>query len=428
MLHVGFGEADITPKPGSESPGGSARRIIEKVDDPLKVVAMVVRTEDGAAALVGIDTLFTPGELTAGARAAIAAKTEIPPDRILIGASHTHSGGPLATCFGSEADPEYGEKVRDKVGDAVIMAWNAMHAAEIGVGAEPAPGIAFNRRFLMRDGRQVTHPGKGNPRIVRVAGPTDPDVGVLAARLPGGDLLGLFVHFTCHSTVGRFGGFSADYAFDLREALRAQYSRPDLPVGFLLGAAGDVTQVDNLRPGTEFGAPWSRMMGRTLGASATRAIARMEWKAALDLRGVRTVVPIPIREPRDLKDEAPSEGLGSGADWEKIYAGERQFVERRRSRSPVVDCEVQAIRIGNLGLVTNGAEFFCQHGLDIKAASPLPTTWVTTLANDYIGYVGTATAYYAGGYEPRTARSAFLAPQAGQLLVEGSLAALGKVV
>ena len=34
----------------------------------------------------------------------------------------------------------------------------------------------------MRDGRQMTHPGKGNAEIVRPAGPIDPEVGVLAAR------------------------------------------------------------------------------------------------------------------------------------------------------------------------------------------------------------------------------------------------------
>src|SRR5437899_3010674 len=76
--------------------------------------------------------------------------------------------------------------------------------------------IAFNRRFLMRDGREVTHPGK--PRtphhadIVGPAGPTDPEAGVLAARNPKGDVTGLVVHFACHSTVVGGDLFSPDYA------------------------------------------------------------------------------------------------------------------------------------------------------------------------------------------------------------------------
>jgi hypothetical protein len=52
---------------------------------------------------------------------------------------------------------------------------------------------------------------------------------------------------------------------------------------------------------------------------------------------------------------------------------------------------------------------------------------VVSLANQWIGYVATPSAYYAGGYEPRTARSAKMAPWAGQALVEASLAALKSV-
>ena len=116
---------------------------------------------------------------------------------------------------------------------------------------------------------------------------------------------------------------------------------------------------------------------------------------------------------------------GSVAD--KIYARESEEVEKERAKRPVVPCEVQAIRIGDLGIVTNGAEFFCQLGLDIKVASPLARTWVVSLANQWIGYVATPSAYYAGGYEPRTARSAKMAPWAGQSLVEGSLTALKSI-
>ena len=63
----------------------------------------------------------------------------------------------------------------------------------------------------------------------------------------------------------------------------------------------------------------------------------------------------------------------------------------------------------------------------MTTASPFRPTWVVSLANDWVGYVPTPTAYYAGGYEPRTARSAKLAPWAGQSLIEGAMAALGKV-
>ncbi|HZY90890.1 MAG TPA: hypothetical protein VFE78_39065, partial [Gemmataceae bacterium] len=89
--------------------------------------------------------------------------------------------------------------------------------------------------------------------------------------------------------------------------------------------------------------------------------------------------------------------------------------------------EVQALRIGPLGITANGAEYFCEYALRIKRASRLKPSWFVSLANDYIGYVPTAQAFVGGGYEPRTARSSKLAPDAGQRLLETMLKALGRV-
>lgn len=427
MLHVGFAETDITPKLGSQSPGGMLARNLNAVHDPLKVVAMVIRNGSTSIALVGIDALFIGEEPTAKARAAIEKSTKIPGSHVLIGASHTHGGGPIMSCLGSESDPEYIEIVAARIVEAVETAYRSMHAAQIGEGTGHEPSISFNRRFLMRNGKQLTHPGKQNADIVHSAGPIDPDVGVLAARAPGGALLGLFVNFACHNTVVGGTGFTADYVYYLRDTLRKHYKRPDLPVGFLLGSAGDVTQVDNLRPGSEFGEEWGAIFGLALAAETAQAVGRMIWKDDLALAAAIKHVPIPIRDARDVDREKPESGLGSGDVVEKIYARERELVAKERSERPIIDCEIQAVRVGDLGVVTNGAEFFCQLGLDIKAASPFPKTWVASLANQYIGYVGTPSAYYAGGYEPRTARSAKMAPWAGQAIVETSLDALRAV-
>ena len=120
----------------------------------------------------------------------------------------------------------------------------------------------------------------------------------------------------------------------------------------------------------------------------------------------------------------PALGLGAGSVVDKIYARERELVEQERAKRPVIPCEVQAIRIGDLGIVTNGASFFASSDSTSRPParsrgrgwSALPTTGSATSP--------TPSAYYAGGYEPRTARSAKMAAWAGQSLVEGSLAAL----
>jgi neutral ceramidase len=183
MLQIGFGTADITPSIGAEIPGGFTKNVSKGIKDKLYAVACVVYDGTTPVALVGIDTLMISRPTVEAARRAIGKATKIPFDNILIGASHTHTGGPIIGCFGSEGDPEYLDKVAKAIGSAVGDAWNTLHASEVGIGVGQEGSISFNRRFLMRDGREITHPGKpGTPHheeIVMAAGPIDQDVGVL---------------------------------------------------------------------------------------------------------------------------------------------------------------------------------------------------------------------------------------------------------
>jgi hypothetical protein len=437
MLHVGFGVGDITPEVGMEMPGGFARRTGKGVREKLLASACVVHDGQTPVALVGLDALFITRPTVELARRKIASATKIPGDNVLLGANHTHTGGPVASCLGCDEDPKYIQKLVDGVVAAVTGAWNSLHAAEIGVGTGQEQGLAFNRRFLMRDGREITHPGKpGSPHhddIVAPAGPTDPDVGVLAARVPGqqGKVAGVVVHFACHSTVVGGDQFHPDYAGYLRKHLKAHYGE-HTPVVFLLGPCGDITQVDNLSAATESGPEHADRMGMKLAGEASRVVNRMTWLKEAPTAAVVETVAIAIRPEPDPERERPPYGLGSDNRPEQqvnaVYANERKLVAEERKRTPKLPCEVQALRIGPLGIATNGAEYFCEYGLRIKKASRHPTTWVVSLANEWIGYVPTAQAFVGGGYEPRTARSSKLAIDAGQLLAEGALKALAKVL
>jgi hypothetical protein len=430
MLQVGFGVGDITPAVGAEMPGGFSKRTGKGVADKLLAVACVVYDGTTPVALVGIDALFITKPTVEAARRLIQKETSIPGSNILIGASHTHTGGPMANCLGCDADPAYLDKVTREIAAAVGRAWHSLHASEIGIGTGTEAGISFNRRFLMRDGREITHPGKpGTPHhlgIVAPAGPIDPDVGVLAVRSPKGKVAGVVVNFACHSTVVGGDQFSADYAAFLRKHLQAHYGE-DTPVVFLLGACGDITQVDNRSAAKEFGREHANMMGMKLAAEAIRTIDRLAWLPEAPTAATVEVVPLAIRPEPDPDRERPAFGLGSGKSVEATYANERKLVAEERRTTPRIPCEVQGLRIGPLGIVTNGAEYFCEYALRIKKASPWKPTWLVSLANEWIGYVPTAQAFVGGGYEPRTARSSKLAIDAGQRLAETALKALGAV-
>ncbi len=430
MLQVGFGVADITPEAGMEMPGGFSHRKGKEARDPLLAVACVIHDGTSTVALVGIDTIAVLGTTVERSRRLIREATPIPADHVLIGASHTHGGGPVLTTAGADEDPAYIESLSRAVASAVGTAWRSLHAAEIGIGTGREDTIAFNRRFLMRDGREITHPGKpGTPHhgeIVGPAGPIDPDVGVLAARRPGGEVFGVVVNYACHGTVVGGDRFTADYAGYLRTHLKARYGA-ETPVGFLLGACGDITQVDNLSTAVEYGPDYADMMGRKLAAETVRAIGRTTWLEEAPVSAAVETVMLPIRPDPDPDRERPAFGLGTGPIFEEAYVKERRLVAEERARTPEIPCEVQAIRVGPLGIATNGSEYFCEYGLRIKRCSPMRPTWVVSLANEYIGYVATAQGFVSGGYEPRTARTSKMSVDTGQRLVEASLRALGKV-
>jgi hypothetical protein len=428
-LKTGFATVDITPEIGALIPGGFRPNPSKGTRDPLYAVACVVSDGTTTVALVGIDELFIGKHSVRQARERIQKNTKIPGANVLVAASHTHSGGPVVSCLGTEGDPAYEEKVGNGIAQAVEEAFAALQPSELGIGLGKEDTISFNRRFLMKDGKEITHPGKPGTKfhdqIVRPSGPIDPDVGVLAARKPGGAVTGIVVNFACHCTVVGGNLFSADYVAYLRKHLKEVYGETTAVV-FLNGACGDLTQVDNQSTAREFGPEHANMMGAKLAAEAGRTINRMTWMKTLSIGAATETVPVRIRPEPDAAAEKPAFGLGSGPD--DVYAAERTLVAAEREKTPVIPCEVQGLRIGPLGIATNGSEYFVEHALRIKQASPHKFTWFVELANEYIGYVPTAQAFVGGGYEPRTARSSKLAPDAGQKLVEGAIRALNAVV
>src|SRR5207244_3398918 len=89
----------------------------------------------------------------------------------------------------------------------------------------------------------------------------------------------------------------------------------------------------------------------------------------------------------------------------EIYARETVLLAKYPARVKVV---LQAIRIGQLGIVATPCETFVEIGLEIKRKSPLRPTFTIELANGYNGYLPTPEHHALGGYETWRARSSYL--------------------
>jgi neutral ceramidase len=444
-MTAGFAEADITPEIGMEQPGGYGKSYHRTLHDPCKVRAAVFADGRQRVALVGIDALVIRRAQVEAARKAIHEQCGIAPEAVLIAASHSHSSGPTGMILpgeydhGSElvrelayeksscADAGYLEHVVRQIVAAVVEADRRRVSAQGSIGSGSAEGIAFNRRFRMQNDWTYTHPGRGNPDIVQVAGPTDPEVGVIGAWDGDGNLLGCIVNFACHATTSP-GGISANWIYYLEQTIRGAMG-DDVVVVFLPGCAGDVTQVDNLSPyaaGT--GKHYARLVGGTVGAEALKVLFRAQPGQLAPLNFKTTTLtcdrrePAPERVQQSLKlVEQPPQEVGA-TQW--TFAKEIVLLDALLQNEPTKDVQVQVIQIGPAVFVTNPAEFFCQSGLDIKAGSPFPFTFPVMLANGCVGYVPTEEALGpgGGGYETRLTAYSNLEPSAATRIVRAGIA------
>ncbi|HWB98358.1 MAG TPA: hypothetical protein VG672_16715, partial [Bryobacteraceae bacterium] len=267
-----------------------------------------------------------------------------------------------------------------------------------------------------------SHPGKGNPDIIDYAGPIDPQVGVVGAWTKYGKLLGVIVNYACHGTTNP-GGISANWIHYLGQTVRGALDT-NVPVVYLQGACGDVTQVNNLskytNPGPE---QWARQVGGRVGAEAVKVLldAVPSSDVKLDMRSrvlrIPRRVPKPerVRQATEMVQRDPKE-VGV-TEW--TFAKETVMLDAMLHHEPVVDVEVQAVQVGPAAFVTNPAEFFCQLGLDIKKQSPFPLTFPVELANGCVGYVPTEEAFgpHGGGYETRLTSYSNLEVTAGRKMV-----------
>jgi hypothetical protein len=444
VFKAGFAERDMSPAVGMEQPGGYGKAYHSAFHDPCKARAVVFDDGKARVAIVGIDALFIRGQTVQAIRSEIEQKTGIPSGSILISASHTHSGGPIGYYLPGEfddaspllrslvhdrtvcANPEYLARVEQAIVEAVRAADAGRTEARCGVGFGSEGKVAFNRRFRMRQGFTMTHPGQGNPDILEPAGPTDPQVGVVGCWDAAGKFLGCVVNFASHATNGA-GGISADYIGYIEKTIRGLMGERAVVV-FLPGAAGDVTQVDNRSPYQikQFGEVSARFVGGRVGAEALKELLAMEQGAgplgpvAAASRMLEIRRRPPSREHLARALELVKKDPKSVDPTEWTFAKETVVLGERVAREPVAKVEVQAVQVGPAVFLACPAEYFCQFGLDLKARARFPFVFPVSLANDAIGYVPTEEALgdRGGGYETRLTSYSNLEPAAGRRIAD----------
>ncbi|WP_169977465.1 hypothetical protein [Tautonia rosea] len=436
-FEVGFATVDITPPVGWRRAGGYGEMISTGVRDPLQAKAMAFSQGDVEVVLVGNDLCSVPRALTDRARSRAGERIGIPPANIIITATHTHGGpeyhGPLRDVFSARAAEENGGRdprepidyqalLVERWVEVIAEAHANRRGAALSVVVPLQPGLAFNRRFLMKDGSTGWIPGKLNPEIVRPLGPTDPELPfVLARDAETGRPLGGLTVFAMHTAIYGDPPFGADYPGHLQAHLRRQLGEGEFVSLFAQGCAGDVNHIDVNTSDPQDGETYPPYVGARLAATIARALPLSRPIAGdqLAIRSATVAAPIlPISEAEYEQSrrilEEPDDGgrpfLERVAAWRTMLG--HRFREEHGDRLPQ---EVQVIRLDeDTAVVALPHEVFVELGMAIKSASPFRTTIVISLANDMDFYIPTRRAFEEGHYEPTTCP---LEPGCGERLV-----------
>ncbi|MDT8302721.1 MAG: TIM barrel protein, partial [Sedimentisphaerales bacterium] len=431
-LKAGLAVVNITPPVGYRMSGYFSERLSTGTSNPLQAKAIVLRQGQASGALVFCDIIGLSLDVSSRVRRIAAKRTGIQAENILIAATHSHTGplysGALRKHFHDLAVAEHGmdpcEKVDysselvKKIVRVISQANKKAKPVQLSAGVAKQEGLSFNRRFHMKNGTVRFNPGAMNPDIVRVAGPIDPELGIVFFNKAGsGSPDAALVNFTLH--LDTFGGtkYAADYPFYLEQSLRQTYGDDFISL-FGTGTCGDINHIDvtkRERLKTDF-------IGKTL-AQTVKAKANSLDNVAEPSLAVRSeTVHVPLQNFGQDKIAWARESI------KKVGTSELSFLEqveaykilaREMRPGDTIGLEVQVFRLSSdVAVVGLPGEVFVDLGLAIKQASPFTTTLVIELCHDAPGYIPTKKAFAEGSYETVNSR---IAPGGGEKMVKAAV-------
>jgi hypothetical protein len=428
-LRVGAAAVVITPPLGTPMAGYYSERAAEGVHDDLYAKALVLEKDGAKAALVSLDLISTPRQAVAEGRREIERTTGIRGDAVMISATHSHTGplmnnrGARESVLGGTSDlaTRYTTELPAKIAQAVKLAEERLAPARAAIGHGHEGSIAFNRRYHMTDGTVGWNPGKLNPRVLKPAGPIDPDVPIVLFTSPAKKPLAVYVNYAVH--LDNIGGLkiSADLPFTLSKLL-ADVLGPDIVTVYTTGCCGDVNHVDVNWVEPQKGFENSARMGTILAADVLRTTPRLKPIPEGSIRVKREIVKLqlPRITPEDVakaRQTIQRRGDGRSANrvtfLEQVQAFKVLDVDARHGQPHEV--EVQVVALGSdVAWVSLPGEIFAELGLALKQDSPFPHTIIAELANGSVGYIPARRAFAQGNYEVVSTRCA---EGSGELLV-----------
>jgi hypothetical protein len=327
--------------------------------------------------------------LTTNLRASLTQAHGIAPERVLLAASHTHSGP--QTCSNltgvGAIVPEVMAMLRQRILSAVDEARANQRPVTLRAGRGKCEGYAINRRPL-HDGKAAFAP---NPSGVR-----DDEVIVIACHdATGDDPLAVLFHFTCHPSTMRDYLISADYPGAARRHI--QKALGGALAAFLPGCFGDVRSNCTLMGGQQFrkGLPEDLVeFGTALGDAVLQAMRKSSQTLTPALGGQTLTLDLPLAHhpSRDELERAASAGTSYTKEWATRLLAAPMSLTR-----PLTLQRIDLAR--ELSIIAMGGEICCDYGHFIKHLDAGRFLVPLGYSNGLVGYIPSARMFPEGGYE-----------------------------
>lgn len=449
-LLVGAATAEITPAIGAPMGGYGARQgVAEGVGAPLRCHATVFDDGGTVVAMAVCDLVFVTRDLSGLSRRLIAETLGLPPENVVVAATHTHSGPAGLTL---EQDPAYVTMVARQIAGAVRLAFERRAPARLLYNEAAVSSISQNRR----------HPDGPIETVSRILVATEEIAGK-----PDGKVLATIVSYACHATVLEYDNllYSPDFPGAVVDVLCGIVGGEAI---YLQGCAGDINPVWMRHDHEE-----ARRIGAILGAAAARSVNEVlplghgQWAVNLswledtgkEVTAGREVAARPLRTRSELvalPQRAQSSTWQLEEELRKVLARLDQpgvGVDERRELSPsraaleaalffarhpdnyhvpdgadrtvqgnVELVEVQVLRFDDqTAIVALPGEPFIEIADEIRRRSGLSNLIVAGYCNEAVGYLPIASEFPRDGYEVGCAR---YQPEAAARIVEAALQAL----
>ena len=427
-LLAGCARVKITPPVPIHIAGFFSPRTAETVRDDLFASAVVLGDGKTDIAIVSCDLVNVDNDLVADAKRMILQECNIPPDKVLVCATHTHAGPYLRrrSIPGVVMNEAWRATIPRAIADAVGQACKNDFPATLRYGRTELKGYTVIRLYRLKSGLE-RFGVRGSPEdIVRYSGDPDEELQALSLIDEDGRTRAMIYNFAMHPVLVGHGSckvLSADWPGEARRALCGMYGEDMVPV-FLQGCCGDCN----------FERLSVEQHGRGVAGAVAMAVER-EGEMAVERIGATLEIE---RIPYYTREQELYEQVARIKAQPEMTSVQEYLVSKFESwphDGEIADVPIQTLQIGDLAIVALPGEVFSGIGKEIKRYSPAAKTMVVELSNAWVcGYtattdqairnVSTTFAGTSGAYGTIPIVSRWLVADAGRRMTDKAIAQL----